>query len=200
MTGPVYRSFETGDVEALARLHPQVFSGSMGASLGDRYLRAFFRWFSTYPEASSVVCLLNGQLAGYVLGAPHGYSPRITRELFPEIAYAVVTHPFVVLRHTNFVAQIRVRTRALFGVAGPGDAYGAETFDLVGIGTAPFARGKGIGKQLLRRFEELVFGRGFPRLMLQVYANNQAALTMYEKSGWRVGVREGSVLTLEKSR
>lgn len=196
----VFRPMTTGDADALAVLHREVFDGYMGVALGRRYLRSFFAWFAQAPSAASVLCEDDGRLVGYVFGAPHGYNSSVTRDMLPEIARAVLTHVPAVVRHPNFRLQLKNRARALLGAAQPNDPYGPDTFDLVGIGTAPVARRSGVGKELLARFEDEVFRRGFPRIALSVYATNGSARTMYERSGWRLGLDEGRVLTLEKTR
>lgn len=188
------------DADALAALHPQVFEGYMGVLLGQRYLRAFFRWFAQAREAVSVLCEDDGRLVGYVFGAPHGYNSAATRQMLPEIALAVATHVGAVVRHPNFRLQLKNRARALLGAKPPSDPYGPDTFDLVAIGASQSVRRSGVGKELLSRFEQQVFSRGFPRIALSVYATNAGARAMYEKNGWTLGVDDGRVLTLEKTR
>ena len=187
------------DVAKLAQLHGRVFDGSMGAAMGPRYLAAFFSWFLTGAGATLLVAECDGRVAGYALGAPHGHGGAVTRELLPVIVSSVLTRP-AVWTHANFRAQLRGRIRTLLGrppVDEP-DEYGAETYNLVAIGTAPEFRRRGISSELLDQLEAFGRSRGFDRIVLHVYADNDAARSLYTGRGYGVAVDAGRVLTLEK--
>lgn len=58
----------------------------------------------------------------------------------------------------------------------------------LGMGVAKAFRGEGIGDALLTAITEAAIAKGYTRLELEVFANNTAAITLYEKHGF---VEEG---------
>ncbi len=56
------------------------------------------------------------------------------------------------------------------------------------------ARGRGIGKQLLKFGKELAIERGLTRYTLHVDATNKTALNMYKRFGFKIIKREKSLL------
>lgn len=188
------------DIAVLSDLHRVVFAGAMGASLGNRYLRAFFRWFRDFEPATALVARCDGAIAGYALGAPHGHGSRVTRDLLPTILFSVATHP-AAWRHPNFLLQLRIRALSLLGRDAPqpaGPVYGPETYDLVAIGTVPSQRRSGVSSALLRELESAARSRGFERIILHVYSDNQAARAFYDRHAYEVAFETGRVVTMEK--
>ena len=62
---------------------------------------------------------------------------------------------------------------------------GHDTIELVYIGLAPIARGRGLGPQLLRHGLNQIAGRDESLLTLAVDEKNAPALAMYRKAGFR---------------
>lgn len=195
--GGIIRAWGEQDVPALAALHEGAFAGQLGPTLGRRYLKAFFAWFVANPTAVGFVAQVERRLAGYVFGAPEGYGNQLNRELLPTILLSVATHPRA-WRHRNFVGQFAPRLRVLFGAVSAAPSATAGSFCLTGIGVDPGHRSRGLARQLCLEFERSVDGRGFPRMTLDVYAENRAARALYESLGWRALEESGRVLLYEK--
>ncbi|MCC6131947.1 MAG: GNAT family N-acetyltransferase [Acidobacteria bacterium] len=195
------RPISSADIPALAELHRRAFAGYVGAEAGPRYLRAFFAWYLRY-EGSINLCIGEpGKPVGYVFGGPFGFSKRLNRDLFPEILRAALTHPRLIMR-PGIGVQIRIRFRAL--ILGRENRlaekeFGPETFCLVGIGTDPDWRGRGVATRLLEEFTVRAFDRGFERAMLDVYKRNEGAIRLYESHGWRRVLDHGTVLTFVRT-
>ena len=77
------------------------------------------------------------------------------------------------------------------GVVGyAGLDHGGEVADIMTVAVAPRARGLGLGRRLLDELESRAVGRGAAVVMLEVRADNAAALGLYERSGYVVlGIR-----------
>jgi RimJ/RimL family protein N-acetyltransferase len=60
----------------------------------------------------------------------------------------------------------------------------------LGLGLLPEWRGRGVGRRLLEATLAKARGAGFKRIELDVHADNQRAIALYEKAGF---VREGIV-------
>ncbi|KPN63569.1 ribosomal-protein-alanine N-acetyltransferase [Aliiroseovarius crassostreae] len=73
-------------------------------------------------------------------------------------------------------------------VAEQGFALGREIAgesELLAIAVLPEARGQGLGRALLARFEATSAVRGAQDLFLEVAADNVSALSLYRGVGWR---------------
>ena len=57
---------------------------------------------------------------------------------------------------------------------------------IYGLGIKPEFRGQGLGKQLLRKSLSIIKAEGSQRAMLQVEAENDTALNLYIKSGFKL--------------
>ena len=69
-----------------------------------------------------------------------------------------------------------------------------KTAELVYLGLAPFARGRGLGRQLLRHGLSLLHGRRERSLTLAVDHRNTPALALYEAEGLRPVVRRVALI------
>jgi ribosomal protein S18 acetylase RimI-like enzyme len=188
------------DVPAVAHLHMEAFAGSMGVSLGERYVNAFIRWFIDDPTGEAVVAIKHGEVVGYVMGADDGYNTRQNRALLSYIAAGLKDNPRIVF-HRNFLPQLpnRIATllsrKAARSATVPHVPSGPTVFGLVGIGVSPAGRGGGVGKQLIGMFAERVWKRpGIDTIVLSVYADNTAARRLYEATGFRPVAEAGRVL------
>lgn len=77
------------------------------------------------------------------------------------------------------------------GAAGPllgyaGLDFGPDVADVMTIAVAPSARGAGHGRTLLRHLLEVAGAAGLTRVMLEVRADNDAALALYRDHGFTV--------------
>ena len=109
-------------------------------------------------------------------------------DLFPHDAWA----------ETTWWAELAGRPRRDYvviddgvGVVGyAGLDHGGEVADVMTVAVAPRARGLGLGRRLLDELEVRAAARGAAFVMLEVRADNTAALGLYERSGYGVlGIR-----------
>ena len=64
--------------------------------------------------------------------------------------------------------------------------------ELLRIAVRPEARGRGLGRRLLRATTEALRDLGITELHLEVRVSNEAARRLYEAEGWRMaGLRKG---------
>lgn len=63
--------------------------------------------------------------------------------------------------------------------------HGGETADVMTVAVSPTAQGRGLGRLLLRELEERAAAGGASGVLLEVRADNQAALALYARAGWR---------------
>jgi len=127
----------TDDVVAqVVEMHLQAFDGYMSARLGPIYINALIRWFRNNKQAISLVALDNsGQPAGYVIGAPVGYTVAMNRDLlrhpFATVAVIRSSHP----PHSAGPPEIAGRK-----TGAQGRYPGADRTDYVARGNRRFTR------------------------------------------------------------
>jgi len=178
-------------VEETANVHTGAFAGYMNVAMGQSYVRAFLSWFCRAPDAVAFNAWIDGDIVGYVVGAPSGYGRRLTRDLLWVVAGSFACRPWLMLR-----ADIRgVLYSRLMGLrtqegqeAGPeatGEVLGG-VMSLVGIGVDVKARGNGVGGSLMRAFECASRERGMTAVRLSVYRDNTSACRVYERAGWQL--------------
>ena len=64
--------------------------------------------------------------------------------------------------------------------------HGGDVADVMTVAVAPRARGRGLGRLLLDELERRALGRGAGHVILEVRADNAAAIGLYERSGYTV--------------
>src|SRR5258708_4024260 len=83
LAGPIaVRPMTQGDVAAVARLHMRAFPGFFLTSLGDRFLRYYYRMFPKYGGTIALVAeTASGDIAGFAVGAANapGFYRRLLR-------------------------------------------------------------------------------------------------------------------------
>lgn len=62
--------------------------------------------------------------------------------------------------------------------------HGGEVADVMTIAVLPAAQGRGLGPRLLRELEARARARGAAYVMLEVRADNAAAIGMYQRAGF----------------
>lgn len=177
-------------VGAVAAIHMEAFRGYMNTRLGPEYARDLVLWFSR-RENGVALCAIDrsGAVLGYVFGAPEGYVKDMNKSLAWPALKGALKNPQVFLDR-RFWPILWGRARSVLGAvaAAPGRVpLPGPVISLVGIGVAPSARRLGIGRLLMRAFEERAAGRGMRSMSLSVYPENAGARSLYESAGWTAG-------------
>jgi len=180
------------DLEAITRIHMEGFAGYRSTLLGRGVVRRLNQWFIVQSESICFTALADGNVCGYVVGAPAGFTQALTRYTFLHAAAALLCRPCLWLRPA-ILKGIVVKVLQVLGI-GFGAPRPTRTeepppgrdFALVGIGVDSRRRGLGIAGLLMKAFEGEAARRGFPRTSLSVKRGNLSALKAYEKSGWRI--------------
>tara|TARA_A100001037_G_scaffold282166_1_gene286523 strand:- start:20 stop:673 length:654 start_codon:yes stop_codon:yes gene_type:complete len=201
-----FRSAGPEDIYALSLLHQKTLKNSLGASIGIRYSKAFFKWFVTNKNTVTLVCCNSKQIIGYVIGGPEGYSNNLTKSILPEIISGLILHPKSLL-HPNFLSLLKSRIKNLFEInlnlfnsnkTSTCTNKKNTTFVLVGIGVDQEFRGNQIGFQILQEYEKLVWELNYTKIRLTVYKSNYTAIRLYKKSNWSLSNQDGNKLTYLK--
>lgn len=175
-------------IPQVVAMHLAAFRGSMSAQLGPLYVRPLIKWFVDAPDSIALVASLDGRTPhGYVMGAPLGYTRRTNWLLLVPAILAGLTHPWLAFdRRIRKTAATRLRMLAGHKFpTQPCPELPAPTMSLVGIGVAPQAQRRNVGRLLVNAFEAAALELGMRSLRLSVFPENNAARSLYEKCGWQ---------------
>ena len=191
MRAPVCDALVGADVRPAAALHVRAFERFFLSSLGEPFLREFYRGFVTDPDAVTVVTRDDsGRVVGLVVGtvAPAEFFGRLLRTRGPQLAVAGVR---AVARRPGSALRL-LRGMAYRGEV-PVETEGAL---LSSICVDPSAEGSGHGRTLIDEWWRRVQERGVTSAYLTTDADdNDRVNDFYKKAGWTLlgtyATREG---------
>jgi ribosomal protein S18 acetylase RimI-like enzyme len=184
-------------IPAVGNIHVEAFAGYMNARLGTLYINAFLNWFLMTRGSLALAAVdVEGEIVGYVLGAPLDYGKSMNRDLLPVAAFSIMMRPWLIFSKRLWRIIVE-RLRSSFGFS-PGCESRFEfpqpAMSLVAIGVASSARGKQVGSRLLRAFHDKARERQIRSLQLTVYAANVVARRLYESHNWSPVQQGNSVI------
>ncbi len=180
------------DRDLIVGLHREAFAGSMGASLGQTYLRSFVGGFFDEP-AFALLAELGSRTVGYVMARPAAFSGGL--RLAPAVALAVIRRPKL-LRRSDIRTELRRQVTRLRKPSTPPRSPEPTTVSLTAIGVIESARRSGVATALLDSYESEARKREFREGRLTVYRSNEPARLAYERAGWQEAEPSESDATL----
>lgn len=170
----------SNDVEDAARLHEQAFPAFFLSSLGQPFLRQFYRGFLGDPTAVTAVARDGyGTILGTVVGTtePAGYFARLLRQrllgFLGASALAALRRPRAVPRLLRAVRYRGSTGKPLAGAL------------LSSICVSPAAQGSGVGRHLVAAWERRAAELGARTAHLSTDAlDNDLVNAFYLRCGW----------------
>ncbi len=109
---------------------------------------------------------------------------QLERELFADDAWSQQTWwaELAGRPRRDYVAE--VEGAEVLGYAGLD--HGGDVADIMTVAVTPAARGHGLGRRLLDELEARAVARRAASVMLEVRADNAAAIALYERAGYAV--------------
>lgn len=169
---------DENSLKQLADLHRSV----MHTLLSDLGLPIVLKYYQVARRGSSVlgICALtsSNEIIGWSVGspAPAAINAKLRQPLtwfLAQILNVAVTRPLVF-------------KQLISSVLSPSAEMEEDAIELTYIGVAAGHQGKGWGQTLLNQFIEQSRSKGYHSVVLSVEAENKTALTLYEKSGFKI--------------
>lgn len=181
-----------------AKLHLEALPDSFFATLGQRFLRSYYRMYLLSPYAVFLVARQGPAPVGILAATTDDLSHYrwATRSYGWRLALAVVralaVRPRVLVRflRTRFGRYVRAvlrlrRTTATPETARPILEENGRTGSLSHLAVVPEARDAGIGRTLVSAYQHLAAAVGAERLNTTTRGNAAGASGFYQRLGWR---------------
>src|SRR5688500_5177379 len=142
---------------------------------GRAFLHAAYRWYSTAPEAFTLVAEMDGQLRGSCT-VNRGSYYVVFRKNICALATAVLRRPRILFHETLWkrLCALRVRRSSLDGHR----AY------LAYLAVDPAGREAGVGKELIKAAIAECRSRGWDEMITAIHRDNVPARFMYRTLGF----------------
>lgn len=177
-----YRLLTTDDTAVLARIHNEAFHNFFLTDLGPFFLKTYYQAVIISTRSIAVCCVNDSnEVIAFATGCElsKGYNRRIVLNNF--LGFTV---QFIRLIFTKPGAVIRLLKNFEKNANPIDDGNYAELFS---IAVLPDYNGLGIGKKLLKQFEQEARRKGCSKITLTTdFYNNDKVVEFYKKSGYRV--------------
>lgn len=190
--------FTLRDLDKFIKIHMEhLFSNSEFSKI---YLRERFNYLLHF-DSSITVCARNvyGEMMGFVYGGPEGYKKKMNQYAMKRISIRLLTKPKF-LFGPEFIYKYKsiVYKLALFifpqrknVLKTEKDHSNSHSFilpepilRLTGIAVQDEYGQLGIGKELLRAFEEEALSKNYASIIVETPVTNYRAIKFYEKYNW----------------
>lgn len=168
------------DVNEIVRIHCDAFEGFFLTSLGTSFLTFYYKNFVKSNETVCMVATEDDKVVGFSAATKvcKGFNSRLIKQhLF---SFGMLS---LKLLFTNPGALIRLAKN----LTKKGDSVedNEDYAELYSIGVDSHQQGKGIGKNLLAKTEEVMKQEGVERVSLTTdYDNNESAVGFYHSMGY----------------
>lgn len=167
-----------GDVADVAELHAAQITEGFLALLGPRFLRRLYRRIVRTHPSFLLVVDQHATTVGFLAGSTdvHG------------LYRSFLVHDGIPAGFAGGTRMVRSWRRVLETLRHGSDAsgHGAE---LLSVAVRPDARGLGVGTLLVQGFLGEIAQRGVHAAHVVVAAHNEAAVALYERSGFEIAER-----------
>lgn len=177
-----YRQVKPLEYFVLTNIHLLAFNDFFLTTLGKSFLNAYYKSCLKSKESINV-CVENeqGKIVGFGLGCIN--SKGFHKRLIKQNLITFIIQGIIILFS---------KPKDLFRLASNLEktAYKDDDgnyCDLLSIAVLPDYNGLGIGKELIKRFEEEAIKKGCKKISLTTdFENNESVIEFYKKSGYKI--------------
>lgn len=166
-------------IKEIVDCHKMIFSDSSQNELGDWYLMRSFYWFLTNNKKRGILIYKEEKrIIGFVTMRHSDDVDSFIRYIYKTVIWCFILKPTLLL---NFSLL-----KKILNYQEPNKSLHNEKYhlELVSIGVLPSFTNKGIGRQLLKAFENYAKNKKISLVKLNVLKDNKIADRFYSSSGW----------------
>lgn len=174
------RKATINDVDTIVEIHLDAFKGFFLTSLGSAFLKFYYTCFVKSRETVTMVAEEEDMVYGFSASTKvcKGFNRRLVKNNM--FAFSMLS---LKMLFTSPKALIRLAKNLT--KKGEGVEDNEDYAELYSIGVSKSAQGKGIGKKLLAKTEEVMKLEGVERVSLTTdYYNNENAVGFYHSMGY----------------
>jgi ribosomal protein S18 acetylase RimI-like enzyme len=190
-----YRRMTEADLPFAVGQHLHHFPAGFFARLGRRFLTEYYRSFLTGSSACTFLVEVDGTPTAYLVGVadPPRHRDHVVREhgraLVLRAIAAMLLRPrlgfhFVRTRLRLYARKLLRRKPVPTATPVPSGASHEVTAVLTHVAVVPDAQARGIGTELIRRFQDEVRAAGCTRITLVTASGDDGAGPYYRRQGW----------------
>lgn len=176
----IIRKATINDVDTIVEIHLNAFEGFFLTSLGAEFLRFYYSCFVRSNETVTMIAEENGVIYGFSASSKFckGFNSRLIKSNL--IAFGLLSFKLLLIKPISLLRLVNNLSKK-----GENVIDNEDYAELYSIGVCKSAQGKGVGKMLLLKSEQVMKEEGVTRVSLTTdFDNNEQAVGFYHSMGY----------------
>lgn len=176
----IIRKATINDVDTIVEIHLNAFEGFFLTSLGAEFLRFYYSCFVRSNETVTMIAEENGVIYGFSASSKFckGFNSRLIKSNL--IAFGLLSFKLLLIKPISLLRLVKNLSKK-----GEKVIDNEDYAELYSIGVCKSAQGKGVGKMLLLKSEQVMKEEGVTRVSLTTdFDNNEQAVGFYHSMGY----------------
>lgn len=176
----IIRKATINDVDTIVEIHLNAFEGFFLTSLGAEFLRFYYSCFVRSNETVTMIAEENGVIYGFSASSKFckGFNSRLIKSNL--IAFGLLSFKLLLIKPISLLHLVKNLSKK-----GENVIDNEDYAELYSIGVCKSAQGKGVGKMLLLKSEQVMKEEGVTRVSLTTdFDNNEQAVGFYHSMGY----------------
>lgn len=176
----IIRKATINDVDTIVEIHLNAFEGFFLTSLGAEFLRFYYSCFVRSNETVTMIAEDNGVIYGFSASSKFckGFNSRLIKSNL--IAFGLLSFKLLLIKPISLLRLVKNLSKK-----GENVIDNEDYAELYSIGVCKSAQGKGVGKMLLLKSEQVMKEEGVTRVSLTTdFDNNEQAVGFYHSMGY----------------
>lgn len=176
----IIRKATINDVDTIVEIHLNAFEGFFLTSLGAEFLRFYYSCFVRSNETVTMIAEENGAIYGFSASSKFckGFNSRLIKSNL--IAFGLLSFKLLLIKPISLLRLVKNLSKK-----GENVIDNEDYAELYSIGVCKSAQGKGVGKMLLLKSEQVMKEEGVTRVSLTTdFDNNEQAVGFYHSMGY----------------
>lgn len=189
---------EERHLDEMVQCHIKAFPGEFMTLIGARFIKDFYKFHMSHEDGIVFVALgSSGKVVGLVAGGKPELREQFSRRRVPlyvlDIAFSAITSNYARRRLLQHMCSAIKKILTKLGLTAD-NAVKVEPLpdppgtwsSLLSICTDPEFCDRGVGKLLMQTFRAESMARGYKTMRLSVHPDNNAAIALYKRCGWKI--------------
>lgn len=176
----IIRKATINDIDTIVEIHLNAFEGFFLTSLGAEFLRFYYSCFVRSNETVTMIAEENDVIYGFSASSKFckGFNSRLIKSNL--IAFGLLSFKLLLIKPISLLRLVKNLSKK-----GENVIDNEDYAELYSIGVCKSAQGKGVGKMLLLKSEQVMKEEGVTRVSLTTdFDNNEQAVGFYHSMGY----------------